>query len=194
MDDIERAYSADDIPVEHILGVEVSPYDPDRAIIEPWADTLNGPILDVGSGTGRWTGHLTQLGYEAVGLEPAERLIGIARETHPNVNFWHGSIDKLDSTETRWAGILAWYSIIHMGPAELPNALAKMRSVLQPHGSMLLSFFSGRQRQPIAHPVATAYLWPMADILELLTEAGFDVETHHWDPSVPHAYLIARPT
>src|SRR5699024_7282389 len=41
------------------------------------------------------TGHLTSLGYDISGLEPAERLIDMARQTHPAVQFCHGSIHDL---------------------------------------------------------------------------------------------------
>lgn len=62
MDEVERAYGSETTPVEHILGREVTPDDPAPQVIEPWAATVSGPILDGGSGTGRWTGHLANLG------------------------------------------------------------------------------------------------------------------------------------
>ena len=95
VDEISKAYGLASKDVEDLLGRVISPDDPDRAIIEPWAQTVAGPILDVGSGTGRWTGHLTSLGYDISGLEPAERLIDMARQTHPAVQFCHGSIHDL---------------------------------------------------------------------------------------------------
>jgi len=194
MDDNTHAYDAQSDAVERMLGTAVSPEDPDRVIIEPWAASVSGPILDVGSGTGRWTGHLASLGHDVTGLEPAEGLIRNARDTYPGVEFWHGSIAELRQTETRWAGMLAWYSIIHMGPAELPGALAILRAALEPNGTLLMSFFSGFHLESFAHPVTTAYRWPMADMTDLLNDAGFEVTTHHWEPPAPHAYVIACPT
>ena len=194
MDEIAKAYGSETSPAEHLLGTVVSPDDPDRQIIEPWAATVSGPILDVGSGTGRWTGHLANRGHKAVGLEPAERLIQIARETYPSVQFRHGSIADLAHTEARWSGILAWYSIIHMGPTELPGALAALRAVLEPNGTLLMSFFSGPERASFAHPVATAYRWPMPEMVSILDDVGFEVTVQHWDAQAPHAYLIARAT
>lgn len=193
MNDIENAYGSEAVPVEDILGLEVAPDDSDRQVIEPWAASVAGPILDVGSGTGRWTGHLANLGHDITGLEPAERLVELARDTHPSVLFRHGSIADLEDTEERWAGILAWYSIIHMGPAELLDALAFLRRVLEPHGTLLMSFFAGRRLESFAHPVATAYRWPMPDMVSLLNAVGLEVTAQSWDPSAPHAYLIARP-
>lgn len=193
MNDIEKAYGSEAVPVEDILGLEVAPDDPDRQVIEPWAASASGPILDVGSGTGRWTSHLANLGHDVTGLEPAERLVELARDTHPSVLFRHGSIADLEDTEARWAGILAWYSIIHMGPAELLDALAFLRRVLEPNGTLLMSFFAGPRLESFAHPVATAYRWPMPDMVSLLNSVGLEVTSQFWDPPAPHAYLIARP-
>lgn len=194
MDEIEKAYGSETLPVEHILGTQVASDDPDRQIIEPWAATVSGPILDVGSGTGRWAGHLATLGHDITGLEPAERLIRIAQEQHPAAHFRHGSIADLEHTDQRWAGILAWYSIIHMGPAELHDALTTLRTVLEPNGTLLMSFFSGPAQQAFAHPVATAYRWPMPEMVSILDDVGFEVTVQHWDAQAPHAYLIARAT
>lgn len=192
MDEIEKAYTAEVNQVERLLGKVVSSDDPDRLIIEPWANTVAGPILDVGSGTGRWTGHLTNLGHDVIGLEPAERLLLIARQTHPEGHFCRGSIDDLAHIHQRWVGILVWYSIIHMAPTELHAALVTLRRVLKDNGTMLLSFFSGLRLEPWEHPVATAYRWPMHDLVQMLQDTGFEITAQYWDANAPHAYVIAR--
>src|SRR5690554_5069974 len=92
---VAEAYGSPRVHVERILGTEISPSNPDRAIIEPWAAAVDGPILDVGAGTGRWTGHLARLGHTVEGLEPSDRLITLARARHPAVMFHHDSIEDL---------------------------------------------------------------------------------------------------
>ncbi|GAA4107485.1 class I SAM-dependent DNA methyltransferase [Enteractinococcus coprophilus] len=192
MDDIADAYGSPSMPVEDILGTTVSPDDPDRLIIEPWAKTVHGSILDVGAGTGRWTGHLTHLGYDVTGLEPAQRLVTLARQTHPAARFWVGSIADLTGASQRWAGILAWYSVIHMGPEELQSSVATLRNALTDDGTLLLSFFTGARLEPFDHPVATAYRWPLADITQALAAAGLEVIAQHQSLISPHAYVIAQ--
>lgn len=192
VDEVKKAYGSAAVDVEHILGATVMASDPDRAVIEPWAQTVAGPILDVGSGIGRWTGHLAKLGYEVSGLEPVERFVNSSRRSYPSVTFHHGSIQDLAESKDRWTGILAWYSLIHMGPDELPEALAILGHVLEKHGTLLMSFFSGPDLVPFNHPVATAYRWPMADMRRVLNDAGFEVIAQHWDPSAPHAYITAK--
>lgn len=189
---IEAAYGSPQFDAEGMLGTVVSPNDADRAVIEPWAQTVAGRILDVGSGTGRWTGHLGHLGYAIEGLEPVQRLAELARHAHPSASFHRGSINDLIECQSRWAGILAWYSIIHMGPEELAAALAALYGVLEEGGSMLMSFFAGSRLEPFDHPVATAYRWPMQEMAQALAHAGFQVMQQHWDPRAPHAYMIAQ--
>lgn len=189
-----QAYGSDTLDVEHLLGTFVAADDPDRHLLEPWAASIHGPILDVGSGTGRWTGHLAQLGHDIAGLEPAARLVAHARTAHPGVTFHHGAIAELAEMSARWRGILAWYSIIHLGPDHLPQALAQLRSALEDDGSLLMSFFSGPSQLAFPHPAATAFRWPMDDMIAMLEVAGFTVVTHHWAAPAPHAHLVAIAT
>lgn len=191
-DDVSKAYSSPTFDAEALLGTVISAEDPDRALIESWATGVDGVILDVGSGTGRWTGHLASLGHQIEGLEPATRLVELARQTHPSVTFHHGTIADLSDSPKRWAGILAWYSLIHMGPDELPATLASLRAVAEDDGVLLMSFFSGPRLEPVQHPVVTAYRWPLPDITQALEHAGFEVTDSHWDPRFPHAYLTAE--
>lgn len=191
-DEVKRAYGTQARDVAEMLGAEVSPTDPDRTAIEPWANTVKGRLLDVGSGTGRWTGHLAGLGHDVDGLEPVEHFVDIARNAHPAVLFRLGSIADLADSDDRWAGILAWYSLIHMGPEDLSHALATLRSVLEDEGTMLMSFFSGHSLEPFNHPVTTAYLWPLPDMARALNQAGFEVVRKCWDGRTPHAIMLVR--
>lgn len=191
-DGISQAYDSPEFDPEAMLGTVISADDPDRALIDPWAAQVDGVILDVGSGTGRWAGHLAGLGHQVEGLEPATRLVELARQTHPSVTFHHGSIADLSGSPKRWSGILAWYSIIHLGPDELPEALASLHGVLEEGGLLLMSFFSGPRLEPMPHPVATAYRWPLPEITQVLEHAGFKVTGSHWDPRFPHAHLTAE--
>lgn len=79
------------------LGAAVSANDPDRAVIEPGADTVAGRILDAGSGTGQWSGHLAPLGHD-VGARTVERFVTLARDaTLPAMSF--GSLSGNAITE-----------------------------------------------------------------------------------------------
>ncbi len=189
--EVTEAYRSQAARLADMLGAVVSPHDPDRGVIEPWADSVGGRILDVGAGTGRWSGHLAALGHAVEGLEPVDEFVQIARRAHPTVVFRHGAIADLVGSEERWSGILAWYSLIHLGPDELPIALSTLREVLEEHGSLLVSFFSGPRLEAFRHPVTTAYWWPMTEMIRAFEQAGFEVTDQRWDPEGLAATITA---
>lgn len=191
-DDVAQAYGARAAALADMLGTVVDPRDPDRGVIEPWAERVPGRILDVGAGTGRWSGHLAGLGHDVVGLEPAPEFVEIARRAHPTVEFRQAAIADLEGSTERWSGILAWYSLIHLGPAELPTALSTLRGVLEDGGGLLVSFFSGPRPEAITHPAATAYRVPMVDMTRALARAGFEVTDEQWHPGGLHAHISAQ--
>ncbi|WP_344717794.1 class I SAM-dependent methyltransferase [Brevibacterium daeguense] len=154
MDEVTQAYRTKAAGLAGMLGTVVSPRDPGRSVVEPWAETVSGRILDVGAGTGRWTGHLAALGYDVEGLD---QFVELARRAHPAVPFRHGSLADLVGSAERWSGILAWYSLIHLDPDQLPPALATLRSVLDDDGSLLLSFFSGPRFEAFQHPANSTW-------------------------------------
>ena len=178
-----------------MLGTRVDPRDPDRAVVEEWAACVRGPILDVGAGTGRWAGQLAELGHQVEGLEPVPELVEIARRAHPGVRFRPGAIADLDEPESagRWSGILAWYSLIHLAPDEMPAALTTLRRALTADGSMLVSFFTGPRLEAFDHPVARAYRWPVHTLADALTAAGFVVTGQRTHPGGQHASVSATP-
>lgn len=192
IDEVTRAYGSRAAGLTDMLGTVVDPRDTDRRVIEPWAESISGRLLDLGAGTGRWSGHLSSLGHDVVGLEPAAEFVEIARRAHPTVEFRQAAIADLEGSAERWPGILAWYSLIHLGPEALPKALSTLRGVLEDGGGLLVSFFSGPRLETIAHPVTTAYRWPMAEMTRALAGAGFEVIDQQWDPPAPHAHISAR--
>ncbi|HET9163218.1 MAG TPA: class I SAM-dependent methyltransferase [Solirubrobacterales bacterium] len=54
---------------------ECGGYAADLSLWEQLAAAVNGPVLDLGCGTGRVTSHLTRRGYEVTGLDLNPRLI-----------------------------------------------------------------------------------------------------------------------
>src|SRR5699024_10050917 len=100
-DDVAKAYGSQSVHVEHLLGTEVAAADPDGSIIEPWAAKVKGAILVVGSGTGRWTGHLATRCHDIEGLEPVEQLVYLARKNYPWIMFHRGSVNALADTDHR---------------------------------------------------------------------------------------------
>ncbi|AWB96692.1 SAM-dependent methyltransferase [Agromyces badenianii] len=169
----------------------------DRELISRWAEHLDGPLLDAGCGPGHWADHLWRLGHEVEGADLVPAFVARAEERFPEVPFRVASFDDLGVPDAGLAGILAWYSLIHLEPERVPSALDEFARCIAPGGSMLLGFFDGVSVEPFPHKVVTAYLWPPSEMVERVEAAGFTVEEVHTrtDPgSRPLAAIVARRT
>lgn len=147
----------------------------DRQAIREWALGINGCIVDAGSGPGHWTEYLHRLGMSVAGVEMVPEFFDSARKRFPEVDFRLGTIEELPFETGSISGLLAWYSVIHAEPAQLPVILNEFARCLVPGGSLLLGFFEGSCVEPFGHAVVTAYFWPVDDMTRLLNGAGFEV-------------------
>lgn len=90
--------------------------------------------------------------------------------------------------------MLAWYSLIHVPPNELPLALREISRALAKAGQLLVGFFDGPSGDSFPHAVTTAYYWSPEQMGHLLSDAGFavlDVETRQDPGKRAHAAITA---
>lgn len=168
-----NAYGARAAEYAELFGTMATVADEDRLLVETWAHRVGGSLGDVGCGPGHWTAHLHSLGHDATGIEPVQEFVAHAHRVHPQVRVEPGSFQTLPAAA--FDGILAWYSIIHTPPPEVPLLLRHAHRALRPGGSLLLGFFSGDRLEPFEHAVTTAWSWPPTELMRLLTAAGFAV-------------------
>jgi len=96
------------------------------------------------------------------------------RANHPGPTYRLGSMIELDTPEHSVAGILAWYSTIHLPPPELDRMLTEFRRLLASPGILVAGFFdSDDDVAEFDHKVITAYRWPADVFAQHLAEAGF---------------------
>ncbi|MEU3642196.1 class I SAM-dependent methyltransferase [Lentzea sp. NPDC034063] len=147
----------------------------ERAMLAAFAELTDGPVADLGCGPGHLTAHLRSLGLDVSGLDLSPAMIAIAREAHPDLRFEVGSMAALDLEDGALGGILAFYSVIHMPPRELPAVFAEFFRVLKPGGHLMLGFFAGDDPEPqeFDHKVTLAYRWSPSSLADLLKQAGF---------------------
>ncbi|WP_431071525.1 class I SAM-dependent methyltransferase [Microbacterium phyllosphaerae] len=170
----------------------------DAAAIAAWRDGTRGPLLDAGCGPGHWTEFLSRGGRDARGIDLSAEFIATARMRHSGIAFEVGTFRDLPFDSGSFGGILAWYSLIHTPPADLPEILAEFGRVLAPGSSILIGFFDGEPRERFAHAVAPAYFWSADALSDLLVDAGFTIvstETRGREPAEisarPHGSLVA---
>ena len=136
--------------------------------------TLAGPVLDLGCGPGHWTSYLHSLGADVSGVEMVPEFVEHARASHPELVFRQGSMTELDIPDHSVAGILSWYSTIHLSPSELDRVLTEFRRLLAPSGVLVAGFFDSEDcATQFDHKVITAYRWPADVFSARLTRAGF---------------------
>lgn len=157
---------------------QVDADDPDAALIRRHLTGLTGPVLDVGCGPGQWTAHLHSYGVDVTGIDMVPEFIAHAQVAHPGPPFRLASMLDLGADEQSVAGILAWYSLIHLPPTELGKALQEFRRLLVPAGVLVVGFFDSDDAVAVFdHKVVQAYRWPVVALVERLAEAGF-TEVH----------------
>ncbi|MEU1395736.1 class I SAM-dependent methyltransferase [Micromonospora zamorensis] len=119
----------------------------ERAALRLFAELVDGvgggPVVDVGCGTGRITAHLRTLGVDAFGIDLSPGMIAVARRDHPGLRFEVGSMTDLDLGDGSVAGLIAWYSLIHIPDDQLGAVFAHFRRVVRPGGPLLLGFHVG---------------------------------------------------
>ena len=132
-----------------------------------------GAVLDLGCGPGHITDYLRELGVNATGIDMVPEFIDHARVAYPNGRYEFGSVESLDAADHSVAGLLAWYSLIHLAPQDLHGVLAEFQRAMAPAGMLVLGLFDGAEMTAFDHKVVTAYRWPADEISKRLARAGF---------------------
>lgn len=174
-----HAYDSVAVLYTELARNELDAHPLDRALLAAFAEhvhgTGGGPVAELGCGSGRITAHLRDLDLDASGVDLSPVMIGLARETYPDLRFEVGSMNALDLSDNELTGVVSWYSVIHAPPEDLPSYLAEFRRLLAPGGHLLLAFFES-EGDPVTefdHKVVTAYRWPIDHLATLAGEAGF---------------------
>lgn len=200
------AYDAVAVDYASLLEDELARSPLDRALLGHFAELVltegGGPVVDAGCGPGRLTGHLASLGLEVSGVDLSSAMVEEARRRHPEIGFRVGQLAALDVTDESVAGLVAWYSIIHTPPDDLPVVFAELSRVLRPNGLLLLAFqaggFSVRREQAYGHNVTfEAHRHDTDRVTAQLADAGFRVtvrtERAPQDyETTPQSFLLAR--
>lgn len=204
LDDTRTSYDADaDAYADQVRGLlEGSPAL--RAALALFAELVRGagggPVADVGCGPGYVTRHLHDLGVDAFGIDLSPEMVAVARRDHPDLRFEVGTMTDLDLADDSVAGVLAFWSVIHVPDELVPQVFAEFHRVVRPGGPVLVGFhvgdgtrtttegYSGRTIRVDSHRRRPA------QISQWLREAGFRIDAEllmRPDDEVPGAIVIA---
>lgn len=146
------------------------------ASIERYAK--KGRILDVGCGRGDFLSMMAERGWEGVGLELDERIVGRGRT---GVNLRHGSLDDVMFPDGHFDAVTFWHVFEHI--REPVAALRECRRILKPGGLLMIAVpnmgslqarLSGKGWFHLDPPFHL-YHYSAANLKSLLGKEGFEV-------------------
>lgn len=184
--------------------LEAKPFD--RVFLDRFAKALPaGEVLDLGCGPGHVGRFLHDRGVPIRGLDISDEMVRLARELNPAIEFLQGDMRELPFPDKIFAGVVAFYSIIHLEPGELEPVFTELQRVLRPGGLLALAFHVGNEVRHVDE------LWGVKTSLDFvffeptrvsgaLRAAGFeDIESSQrapYDPPVEaptqRCYMVAR--
>ncbi len=168
--------------------------------------TEPGPVVEVGCGPGHITAYLAEAGADATGIDLSPGMVEQARGRYPEGDYQVGDLRRLmrPTTSDGWAAVLAWYSLIHLAPSELPGALEALVRPLRPGGLLVLALHVGSAVLTpgtwFEEPIGLDFvLHEPAEIVGLVERAGLgEVEWYHRGPLASRGennerlYVLAR--
>lgn len=180
----------------------------DRNLLDYFADLLHGkgPVCDLGCGPGHITRYLHDRRVDAFGLDLSPAMVAAATRLNPNLTYVQGDMTSLEAENGSWAGIVAFYCLIHIPRIQMVAVLKELGRVLMPQGLLLLSFHIGDEDLHLDE------LWDMSvdmdfffftldEMEQYLHTAGFEIEYAQDRPpyeeveySSQRAYILARKT
>lgn len=160
-----------------------------RALHERWlaACPPGGTALDVGCGSGRDVAFLAAAGRDATGVDPSAAMLAEARRRHPAMAARlcaDGLPDLAALADRRFDAVGATAVLVHVAPAELAPAMARLAALVAPGGALLLSIPEpSLAPDPDADPaVRRFFLHDPATVRALAERAGLHATADALDP------------
>jgi SAM-dependent methyltransferase len=113
----------------------------EEVMLERYREALAGRVLELGSGAGRLTGHLIELGGDVHGLDLAPAMVAYCRETYPGGTFSVGDLRDLSGFDDgSLDAVVGTFNVIDvLGDAERRRVFGEIRRVLAPGGLFIVS-------------------------------------------------------
>jgi SAM-dependent methyltransferase len=153
-------------------------------------------VLDIGCGTGLPTARqLADAGLEVTGLDPSFVMCGLTHGNVPEAGIIQGELFDLYRLTQYYDAVVAFFSLLHLPRARIPDALRVVRRILRPGGWLVLGMVEADvDDQPITflgeRVRVTGYV--RDELYGLIVAQGFGVEEQHVSSYAP-ATTLARP-
>lgn len=175
-----------------------------RASLDVFGESVHGagggPVADVGCGPGHVTGYLHEAGLHVRGIDLSPEMVAIARRDHPEVRFDVGTMTDLELADDSLAGLVAFWSVIHVPDHAVPGVFEEFRRVLRPGGLLLVGFHVGDTTQHTSTGCTgraidvDSHRRPLGTMTAWARDAGFTIRAElvvRPDEAVPGAVFLA---
>lgn len=117
----------------------------DRHLLDAFAARVHaqGMVCDLGCGSGHVARYLKDRGVEVCGVDLSAAMVQSATHRNPDMLFHKGDMRALAFPPASFAGIVAFYSLIHLQRPEVPQVLQELSRVLHIRAPLLLAFHGG---------------------------------------------------
>ena len=138
---VRAAYDAIARPYAEQFDQELAGKPLDRALLAAFLELCgDGTVGDVGCGPGQVARALAERHPSVVGVDLSPEMIRAARRHGGRVRYVVGSMLALPIRDGAWAGMIAFYSIIHLTADERGRAFREFARVTRPGGPLLVAF------------------------------------------------------
>jgi SAM-dependent methyltransferase len=188
----------------------------DREFLDAVADAIprRGWCVDLGCGPSQIGAYLARRGLPILSVDASHQMLQHASQLLPEGGQVQADMRALPFADRSIAGLVAFYSLIHIPRTELVTTLAELRRVLARRGVLAVAVHAAPpsngpdQPMPVIHveemlaePVDLDFhFYPAQDLGAALRSAGFKLvratERDPYDPQVEaqtrRAYVLAR--
>jgi ubiquinone/menaquinone biosynthesis C-methylase UbiE len=100
-----------------------------------------GLSADIGCGSGRDVAWLVANGFPAVGYDPCEGLLNVARARYPQLEFVAAALPELTGvSDNTFDNVLCETVLMHLDRGSVVASVKRLRAILKPGGTLYLSW------------------------------------------------------
>ena len=195
---VQAAYDAAAEDYQRAFGHDLARLPLDRRMLDRARHAApDGPILDLGCGTGSAGSYLAARGARVVGLDLSGGMLRACRSTG-EFPVCRGDMRRLPFADGAFAAVVAYYSLHHIPRAELGTVLAETARVLRPVGVLLLGTHLGEGEVYndafLGHDIATTggTLYGAPELTDRVSSAGFVVVAQDTRAPLAHEHQTRR--
>lgn len=144
---------------------------------EAIAGCAPGTVLEIGPGEGALARRVRASGAQVVGVDVSARMAALCRAS--GVACVVGALPRLPFPEASFDAVVAAWVLHYLPSAQIGEALAELRRLVRPGGTVLLATNADRHMEELWHRLPSARYrlsFPAERAVELLADAGLPAE------------------